>query len=284
MTQPLLHRFLREPMLHFALLGGLIFILFAAFDDERGAPAETIIISSERIAQLTDGFRSVWKRVPTQREIDGLIEEDIREEVYYREALALGLDRNDTIVRRRMRQKMEFLIDTGTNLLVPAAAELEAYFAENKQYYERRPRLALEQLYLGTAPQPQMIDQTLSTLQSGLKIDPSELGEPSLLPVQLGLSTSSSVDGVFGTGFFDLLWDFTPGEWSGPVTSAYGSHLVRLLDKIPPRTPSLDEIRDVVTKNWRENKAQEIKKLDYDNRRENYIVEMENNDAQTAVK
>lgn len=271
-------------MLHFALIGGLVFILFATFNAEREAPAEIILISPERIDQLATGFSSVWKRMPTQGEIDHLIEEDIREEVYYREALTLGLDQNDTIVRRRMRQKMEFLIDTSTNLLAPAAGELETYFDENQQDYGRQPRLALEQIYLGAAPEPQMIDRALKALQSGSSTDLSELAKNSLLPAQLGLSVESAVDGVFGKGFFGLILDFVPGEWAGPVTSAYGVHVVRILDKLPPRTPPLVEIRDIVSRNWRESKAQKIRELDYDSRRKNYTIEIQQDNTQAAEK
>ncbi len=111
----LLMRLLREPLLHFLAISGLIFLLFVAVDDMGEAPADAIVITPERIDQLAAGFSSVWKRMPTDDELDALIDEAVREEVYYRGALALGLDRNDTIVRRRMPQKMEFLLDTGAS-------------------------------------------------------------------------------------------------------------------------------------------------------------------------
>ncbi len=107
-----LPRLLREPLLHFLAIGGLIFLLFAAADDTRETPADVIVITPERIDQLAAGFSSVWNRLPTDDELDALIEEHVRGEVYYREALALGLDRNDAVVRRRLRQKMEFLTDS----------------------------------------------------------------------------------------------------------------------------------------------------------------------------
>lgn len=275
-------RLLREPLFHFTVIGGLIFALYAVVDDTGEAPADVIVIIPERIDQLAAGFSSVWKRMPTDTELDALIEEDIREEVYYREALALGLDRNDTIVRRRLRQKMEFLMDTGANLLEPSAGELEAYFAANEQAYRLEPRLALEQIYLGNAPDQQTIARSLSALRSAPPTDPSALGERTLLPVQLGLSPRNAIDGVFGEGFFELVLDISPGEWTGPVASAYGVHLVRILDNLPARTPPLDEIRDAVLRNWREAKAQEIRELDYAGRRKHFVVEIRRSDAQAA--
>ena len=275
-------RLLREPLFHFIVIGGLIFLLFAAVDDTREPPTDVIVITPQRIDQLAAGFSSVWKRMPTDDELNALIDEDVREEVYYREALALGLDRNDAIVRRRLRQKMEFLMDSGANLLEPAAGELEAYFTANEQTYRREPRLALEHIYLGDAPDQQTITRSLSALRSDPTTDPSALGKRTLLPPQLDLSPRNAVDGVFGKGFFDLVMELPPGEWAGPITSAYGFHLVRILDILPARTPLLEEISDAVLRNWMEAKAQEIRELDYAERRKHFVVDIRRGDVQAT--
>jgi hypothetical protein len=278
----LLKRLLREPFFHFITIGGLIFLLFAAVDDTGEAPTDVIVITPERIDQLAAGFNSVWMRMPTDDELDALIDEEVREEVYYRGALALGLDRNDAMVRRRMRQKMEFLLDTGAYLQEPAAGELEAYFAANEKFYRSGLRLAFEQVYLGEVPERETIAWSLGALLSDPPTDPSALGERSLLPAQLGLSPPNAVDGVFGKGFFDLVAELSPGEWAGPLVSAYGVHLVRIIDTRPARTPPLEEIRDAVLKNWREAKAQEIREQDYAERRKRFVVEIRRGDARAA--
>ncbi len=275
---------LREPLFHFVAIGGLIFALYAAVDDTGEAPADVIVIVPERIDQLAASFSAVWKRAPTDDELDFLIDEEVRSEVYYRTALALGLDRNDTIVRRRMRQKMEFLLDTGGYLQEPAAGELEAYFATNEEFYRSGLRLAFEQVYLGEAPAAEAISLSLTALLSDPPTDPATLGERSLLPARLGLSPPTAVDGVFGRGFFDLIAEFPPGEWAGPLVSAYGIHLVRILDTLPARTPPLEEIRDAVLKNWREAKAQEIREQDYAERRKHFVVEIRRGDARAAER
>jgi len=280
----LLMRLLREPLFHFAAIGGLIFALYAAVDDTGEAPADVIVIAPERIDQLATEFSSVWKRMPTDDELDALIEADIREEVYYREALALGLDTNDAIVRRRMRQKMEFLMDAGAYLQEPAAGELEAYFTANKVFYQSGLRLAFEQVYLGEAPAAEAISQSLGALRSDPPADPATLGERSFLPAQLGLSPLTAADGVFGTGFFDLIAEFPPGEWAGPLVSAYGVHLVRILDTLPARTPPLEEIRDAVLRDWRAAKAREIREQDYAERRKRFVVEIRRGDARAAER
>ncbi len=277
-----LKRLLREPLLHFFAIGGLIFLLYAAVSDTRRVPADVIVITLARIDQLAAGFSSVWKRMPTDDELDALINEDVRSEVYYREALALGLDKNDTIVRRRLRQKMEFLTDTGASLLKPVAGELKVYFAANEQTYKRGPRMAFEQIYLGETPNPETITQTLSALHSGPETDPSTLGERTLLPAQLDLSPPNAIDGVFGKGFFERLAELRPGVWSGPVASAFGVHLVRMLDTLPSRTPPLEEVRDAVLRDWKAAKAKEIREQDYARRRARFVVEIRRGDAKTA--
>jgi len=279
----LLMRFLREPLFHFIAIGSLIFALYAVVGETGEAPANVIVIMPQRIDQLATGFSSIWKRMPTDDEMDTLIDEEVREEVYYREALALGLDQNDTIVRRRMRQKMEFLLDTGAYLQEPAAGELEAYFAANEDYDRSAPRLSVEQVYRGETPGAATITRALSALQSDPAADPSALGERTLLPAQLGLSPPNAVDGVFGNNFFDRIAELPPGEWAGPLVSAFGVHLVRILDHQPARTPPLEKIRDAVLKNWQEAKAREIRENDYAARRQHYVVEFRRGDGRTAA-
>ena len=277
-----LQRLLREPLLHFFAVGALIFLLFAVVNDARKTPADVIVISPERIDQLAAGFNAAWYRLPTDDELDALINQDVREEVYYRDALALGLDKDDTMVRRRMRQKMEFLADTGASLLKPAAGELEDYFAANMQAYRSAPKLAFEQIYLGENPAPETITQLLHTLQSDPASDASNLGERTLLPAELDLSPPNAIDSVFGNSFFERLEKLPSGMWSGPVQSTYGIHLVRILDNVPARTPPLEEVHEVVLRDWKAAKAKDVREQDYARRRARFVVEIRRRDAQKA--
>ncbi len=280
----LLLRFVREPLLHFFAIGGLIFLLFVAIDDKGEAPADVIVVTPERIDQLAARFKSVWKRMPTDDELDTLVDENIREEVYYREALALGLDRDDAVVRRRLRQKMEFLTDTGADLLKPAAGELEAYYAANELTFRRGPRLAFEQIYLGEAPGSESITRSLNALQSDPVTGLSALGERTLLPAQLGLSPPEAVDGVFGKGFFERLAKLSPEVWAGPVASGYGVHLVRIGESLAARTPPLEEIRDNVLRDWKAGKARELRELYYARLRERFVIEIRGADGRLVEK
>ena len=209
----LLQRLLREPLLHFLAIGGLIFVFYTAVSGPALTPVNAIVIGPERIEQLAKGFQAVWRHPPSADELNGIIDDAVREEVYYREALALGLDRNDTIVRRRLRQKMEFLSDSGAEILVPAAGEIEAHLVANEKTFQRSPRLAFEQIFLGQIPDPESARRVLSALQSGTVADPSTLGKHTLLPAQLGLSPSEAVVRAGRTISLGCSIHFWPAAW-----------------------------------------------------------------------
>jgi parvulin-like peptidyl-prolyl cis-trans isomerase-like protein len=271
---PILQRFLREPLLHFIAIGGLFFLIYSSVNGSYENSTETIFITSERIGQIVTEFNGVWNRMPTDEELDKLIEEEVRSEVYYRDALALGLDKNDAIIRRRLRQKMEFLTDTSIYLQEPSPGELETYFTANEQTYRSEPRLAFEQIYLGKSPPEDTVSQTLKTLLSDPLMDLSTLGQRTFLPAQLKLLQPDAIDSVFGKGFYSQIAALAPGEWGGPVISVYGTHLVRTLDGLPARMPPLEEVRAGVLKNWQSAKALENREQDYAKRRSRYVVEI----------
>jgi hypothetical protein len=273
---------LREPLLHFLAIGGLIFMSFGAVATPGPGSSEIIVVGLEQVARLAARYQSVWQRPPTEDERRAMIDDFVREEIYYREALALGLDRNDVVVRRRLRQKMEFLTDTAADILEPTEGELEAYFAANRQTYGSEPQLAFEQIYLGENPVSDSITLTLSALRSDRVTDPSTFGKSTLLPAQLDLSPPNAIDGVFGQGFFERLPELPPGKWVGPVDSAYGVHLVRILDSSPARAPTLEDVRGAVLRDWKAAKALEIRERHYAQLRERYVVEIQGADVLTV--
>lgn len=258
------------------LIGGLFFLIYSTVNDTFGNSTDTIVITPERIRQIEAEFNGVWNRKPSDEELDNLIKGEVRSEVYYRDALALRLDENDAVVRRRLRQKMEFLTDTGIYLQQPSDAELATYFAANEQDYWSAPRLAFEQIYLGKSPPKELVVQTLATLSQGQAINPVTLGQSTLLPAQLKLSQPGAIDSVFGKGFYHQIAELTPGEWAGPVISTYGTHVIRTLDGQPGRIPALEEIRDSVVNDWQTSKAIENREQDYIKRLSRYTVEILN--------
>lgn len=270
-----LSRLLREPLLHFFLIGSAIFGIYAATATPGPPPVDMISIGPERIEQLRSGFESVWRRPPTEAELAGLTEDFVRGEIYYREALALGLDRNDTVIRQRLRQKMEFLTDAGTNLREPTDAELAVWFAANPDLYREEPQLALQQVFLGTGPAPEVIARLLAALRDVPEADFAAMGQRTLLPRRLDLSGPHGVDGVFGSGFFGLLVAMPERVWSGPVASSYGLHLVRIVDRRPGRLPALDEVRKAVSRDREAARAAEARAAAFGRLRKGYVVEID---------
>ena len=267
-----LMRLLREPLFQFLIIGGLLFALYTVVSDPAPAPINQIVIEPERVTQLAAAYEAVWRRPPRDDELSALVESFVREEIYYREALALGMERGDTIIRRRLQQKMEFLTDSGAELLEPDPGELEAYYAENEQRFQEAPVIALEQIFLGQIPTPERIAAALVALQSDAEADPLRLGERTLLPSQMALSTSTAIDSVFGEGFFNELEQLSTDVWAGPVKSGYGAHLVRIRDSQPARVPPLEEVRDAILREWKSAKAVELREQVYARLRARYDV------------
>ncbi len=241
---------LREPLLHFVLLGAAIFGLFALFDDAPPPTAEQSIAVTENDARrLVAEFEATWRRAPTAQELDRLIEHLVNEEVYVREAKALGLDQGDTIIRRRLQLKMEFLTETGAQSADPDDATLSEHLASNAERFSRAPVLAVEQVFLGQSTA--RAAEIAAKLNSGS--DPIDFGERTLLPRAVPASPPRVIDSSFGTGFFERVSELPQNQWVGPIPSTFGQHLVRVTDRRESGVPPLEEIREEVLQDWRAN-------------------------------
>ncbi|HRW14382.1 peptidylprolyl isomerase [Amaricoccus sp.] len=260
-------RILREPLLHFLLIGTAVFLAFGLRSEPpRQAEAAVIEVTPAQIERLSAQFEAVWRRAPEAEELQALAEDFVREEVYYREALALGLDRDDTVIRRRLRQKMEFLADSGAGAIEPNEDDLRDYFTAHLDRFTRPERASFRQVFLGEDdPAP-----VLAALSGGG--DPSGLGHNSLLPEKVEAAAATAVDGTFGDGFFAAVTALEPGEWRGPVASAFGAHLVRLDVLEPAQTPSFDQVRKLVESEWRQQAAEDLREAQYQAMRQHYEV------------
>jgi len=267
-------RLLREPLLHFFAIGALLFGLYTLVSPAAPMPVNKIVVTPERVAQLAAGYQSVWRRPPNDDELRAMVDGFVREEVYYREALALGLDRDDPVIRRRLQQKMEFLSDAGTDVLEPKSGELEAYYASHQDRFLNMPRMSLEQIFLGENPASERITTLLASLQNTSEIDPLRWSERTLLPPQMGLSTPDAINAVFGAGFFEQLKSLPVGVWTGPVESAYGIHLVRIGESEAASVPLLEDVHSQVLREWKADKAQELRDQVYKRLRERYQIEL----------
>jgi hypothetical protein len=243
-------RLLRDPLVHFFLLGAAVFALFAAVDDSPPPVAANLLeVTDDDARRLVAEFEATWRRPPTVAELDHMIGQLVREEVYVREALALGLDRDDAVIRRRLQTKMEFLTESGAEAVEPDDATLQAHVEANADRFAKPPLVAFEQILVDERIGAEEVELVEARLNRG--IDPGEAARPTLLPPVFRLSPVQVVDGTFGTGFFDALGALPLGTWTGPVETTLGRHLVRVTERSEARLPPLDEIRPRVEQDWR---------------------------------
>lgn len=236
----------REPLVHFLLAGAFIFALYAwVGDDDR--ESGRIVVSVEQVEQLALVWQRTWNRPPTDEELQGLVRNYIKDEVYYREALKLGLDVNDQVIRRRLRQKLEFFATESAVQELPSQEVLKAWFGENAQRYEAPPTYTFEQVYFAELDAGRM-EEVAAKLEEGVL--PSEVGDTIALPQQMDAATSNAVTRVFGEKFTDALASLPVNEWSGPVESGLGHHLVRLSASTPSRPVAFTEVRRQVERDW----------------------------------
>ncbi len=223
---------LTDPLFHFLVLGGLLYIVYAIWGSEPKFGANqknNIVITQAGQQHLADLFSLTWQREPTADELEHLIEEHIKEEVYYREALALGLDENDTIVRRRLQQKLEFMQEDISSLAEPTKAELKAYYLAHKDNYKTEQIFSFQQIVVAQKKLDKddaQFKSALSSLNSGTP--PKNLNRSTLLPIHMKLEAKRTVTNTFGNEFTQQISRQELHRWSGPVYSGFGTHLVNM--------------------------------------------------------
>jgi hypothetical protein len=266
----------REPLIHFLAIGAVLFILFDLTREESGDPANRILVSESQVEQLAAQFRRTWLRPPTQEELAGLIQSYVRDEIYYREALAMGLDRNDPQVRQRMRLKLEFLLEDLTAEEPPADEVLDAYLQQNIEKFLIAPRISFRQVFLsfdrGRALESDA-EQLLVELRAGAAAEP--LGDPTLLPNEQTAVSQRMIARTFGERFAETVTALEPGSWQGPLFSGLGAHLVLVTDRVEGRLPNLAEIRSEVEQEYLAERRRELKERAYRKLREGYEVVIE---------
>ena len=253
-------------------LGGLIFILYAIFDDSPPPVAENLLVVTDADAErLVTEFEATWRRKPVVEELDFMIAERVREEVYVREAIALGLDRDDAVIRRRLQLKMEVLTESGAELVAPEDTVLEAHLAAHPERFSTPPLLAFEQVLLLDTLSAEDVKLALADLNAGGRATAST--RPTMLPpVVAKPSPARAIDGTFGTGFFDAITDLPQGGWAGPVETTFGLHLVRITRRTDARLPTIAEVRAEVEADWRADVTRKLREDRYEALRSRYEV------------
>jgi PPIC-type PPIASE domain len=282
----LIARLLREPLLQFLALGAMLFALYGLAGKRSAEAPEKIVVSASRVANLGDGFARTWRRPPNEQELQGLIEDYIRDEVFYREGRAAGLDRDDVIIRRRVRQKMEFLAED-MSVPEPSDEQLSTYLASNPEHFRTEDQITFYQVFLSATRRANTIDsdskQVASILaQADAPVDATGLGDPFLLGEEFRNVSPSKVTSIFGESFAKQISVMEKGRWQGPISSGFGQHFVFISERISGNLPPLDDVRPAVRREWANARRLEMEQKLYASLRNRYEIVVEAPPARAA--
>ena len=268
---------LRSPLLHFVVLGVLVFAVYTRFGSRTETESKEIVVSAQQIELLQSLWERQWRRPPTPQELDGLIQSFVREEVLYREAVAMGLDRDDTVVRRRLAQKIEMVAQDLASQIEPSEQELQTFYEEHPEIFEVPPLITLTHVYINLDRHGEksfaVADRVLGQLREGG--NPGELGDRFMLQRDYLRKSPAEVARHFGGQFADAVFELEAGEWQGPVQSGYGLHLVLVDGLEESYLPPMEDVRGDVRDEFLSYRRREVDELFYNRLRENYRVVIE---------
>ena len=250
-------KLIREPFIHFLLLGAAIFLAYHFLSARADNQPGKIVITQGDITSMVIGFSRTWQRPPTREELDGLIRDRVREEVYYREAVAMGLDRDDPVIRRRLQQKLQFVSDDVAAPAEPTDAELAEYLKTHADVFRvDRRSLPSARCISIRAKHGERLTQDIESIADSVAdsksrdVDLYSLGDIFLLEHRFEAAPTTEIARQFGDKFVAKLGDVPIGQWFGPVESGYGMHLVFVEERTDGRLPELAEVRDAVRREW----------------------------------
>ncbi len=260
----------REPVILFFLLGTFLYISYNQLTNYFDSKSREIIVDQNEILLLEESFRKTWNREPTQNEIDNLIGNRVMDEIFFKEAVAMGLDKTDPAVKRRLRQIMELMLDNFSTIY-PTESQLRKYLSENPEKFQKAPRLSFRHLYFPLEDK-QIALEFLSGLQKGITKPEDHPGGLYLIPSSFEDESQNEIERLFGEKFSQEILAIEVGSWKGPVESAYGWHLLKVSDFVDSELPPLDKIWDAVEREWSVERKKEIKDEQYKVLRDHYDV------------
>ena len=275
-------KLLREPLLHFVLIGAAIYLLYGAFAESLPeVDDKTIVVTEGEIEWMQTSWHKRWRRPPTSKEFDGLIQQYVRESVLYREALTMGLNQHDQVIRRRLAQKLEFLAKDLVALTPPTDEELQTYFEENRGRYQEPVQYTFTQVFIDpdkrgdtTLDDAEAIKAQLIAQGEAID-DPGALGDDFMLQNYYPEKDGLEIQKLFGSGFTESLAELSPGQWHGPVLSGYGTHLVFVHSINEPLAPVFAEVQDRVVEDWQTERGEELNEQFYATLRDSYTIVIE---------
>src|SRR3954469_19920731 len=271
---------LGEPMLHFLLIGAALFGAYR-WVSPHDSGGRRIVITQGVVDDLVTQHVAAKGREPSPAELNHLIESYVRDEILYREGVKLGLERDDIVVKRRVRQKIEMIAEEDATTRAPSDGDLSAYLAANPARFVQPAVLTFEQIFIGEATSGPGVVRAMALTREALRkgADAGELGQPSLLPHRITRTPADVVARDFGESFAAALEQVPVGEWVGPIDSSFGAHYVRVADRTPAVAPQLAAVRDHVLREWENERRQRARNDAYTKVRGEYQVSIETKPA-----
>ena len=278
---------LREPLLHFLLIGAGLFFLFSQVNSSKDENRQRIVITKAKLDALATAWLKRKGRLPSSQEREQQLEYYIREQVLYREAMAMGLDRDDVIIRRRLAQKMQYLFDDLSVVSEQTEAELALFLSEHASQFTRPATISFSQVYLDPREHGNKIDEDAKQLLAQLKATPAgvdtiDLGDRSLLPYDFTKERESEIAGMFGTAFAKQAFSLPVNSWTGPINSEYGVHLIYIHSRTKAKLSPLAEIREKVARERLRTKQQEANEIFYQSLLQRYEIVLDDEVAEDA--
>ena len=272
----MLRKLWSEPLLHFLLLGLVLFALYRVVAPEGGTGRE-IVVTDATVAMLSQRYAQVWQRPPTSTELDGLIEAHIREEILYRDGVAMGLDRDDPVIRRRVLQKLEVLGEESRGQTAPDEAELNAWLQKHAARYARPPMFSYQQIMFDPVRHGDGLEAAFNAalLRLNAGADPEGLGDSSLLPVREDAVPLDQLEREYGEDFAVAVASLPVGSWQGPVRSGFGVHIVRVDSRTEGAAATLAEVRAAVERDWESERRKSASEAYYQQLRSEYMIWIE---------
>ena len=288
MKKSKLHTFLREPLLHFLVIGAALFFIFDQINIPEVKTGNRIIITQADLDILATTWLKSMGRPPTAQEREQQLEQYIREQILSREAMAMGLDKDDAIVRRRLAKKMEYLFNDLSFVPEPSKTELNAYLSEHASIFTRLAKITFSQIFFDPTIREQNTKKDAEQLLKQLKettttVDAINLGDRSLLPYEFSKERESQIAGIFGEAFASEAFALPVNSWQGPIESEYGAHLIHINSRTEAELPPLDEIRERVASEWRSTKQKNANDVFYQSLHQRYEIVLDDDVAKSAV-
>ena len=279
-------KFLREPLVQFLFLGGLIYLAYALFSPQAEEEKNDIIVVSEaRVQWMQSSWKQRWNRLPTQAEFDGMLEQYIKETVLYNEAVKMGLDKGDGIIRRQLAQKVEFLAKDLVIYTPPTEEDLQKYYDTHQEKYTPDATYTFTQIYFdpdkrgdATLEDAKKVKVQLEEQGSMLQ-DLTQFGDDFMVDRYFTANSELQIRKNFGTGFANEVIKLEPGKWYGTILSGYGVHLVYMKEIVTPPVPPLSKIKELVLQDWTADKQEELNDQFYAALKETYTIVVEDDNV-----